>query len=242
MIAFASRRWTGGGGAAAGGVSDPRGAWELVALFALYLATIVMTVTSMRIRLALVPMLLPFAGYAVDLVLRRARPSAWAPALALAALVVYWPVYPRSERAEDLLERDYNLAVDLLREGRFDAAEPLVAELSNARPGTISVTLLEAELAYRRGATAHAAGAPAAEVEREFDRALKLLRPLATGATGDGVPPRDRFRAQKLAGLVQYDAGNWDAAERRFREALAFDPDDADLRVLLARIEAARDP
>ena len=55
-------------------------------------------------------------------------------------------------------------------------------------------------------------------------------------ATGANVPPRDRFRAQKLAGLVQYEAGAWRVAEDRFREALAFDPSDYDVRLRLANV------
>jgi len=214
------------------GVRDARGAWELAGFFALYLATIVLTVTSMRIRLALVPALLPFAGYLVDLVLRRARPLAWAPALVVAAAIVHVPAYPAAERAEDLFERDYNLATDLLSRGRLDDAAELVERLTAEHGTAWSVRLLRADLGYRRGAAAHAAGAPTADVEREYAEVLALLKPIATSATG---PVRDRFRAQKLAGLVAFDSFQWAVAERRFREALAFDPDDVDVRLLLAR-------
>ena len=86
-------------------------------IYVLYLATIVMTVTSERARLALVPMLLPFAGYFVDAVLGRARLASWLPALALSALAVHWPVLSAEQRDEDLLKRDYNYAVVLLQAG-----------------------------------------------------------------------------------------------------------------------------
>lgn len=228
LLLFGARRWLG-----APEPLDARGAAELSAFYLLYLATIVLTVVSERVRLALVPLLLPFAGYWVDAVLAQPRRPAWLPPLALAALAVHWPVLSAADRAEDLLKRDYNYAVVLLREGKLDEARPVIASLEQERPGTVPVALLGSELAFRTGVGLSAAGAPAAEVEEELDRALALVRPVATGAE---TAPRDRFRAQKLAGLVCFEAGNYDAAERRFREALAFDPTDADVGLRLANI------
>jgi 4-amino-4-deoxy-L-arabinose transferase-like glycosyltransferase len=95
-------------------------AFEVLVLAGLYVATVVLTVTSERVRLALVPLLLPFGGFAVDEVCalldgpRRGRSLCLA--FALAALAVFVPVLPASERAKDFDERDYNLAVRLLRE------------------------------------------------------------------------------------------------------------------------------
>jgi 4-amino-4-deoxy-L-arabinose transferase-like glycosyltransferase len=226
MIAFALRRRLGSGV----GVADARGAWELLGFFALYLATIVLTVTSMRIRLALVPLLLPFAGYLVDLVLRRVRPAAWLPGLALAVAIVHWPVLPAEMRAVDLLERDYNHAVQLLQAERLDEAAGAIAGIAAERPNSVQAALLQAELAARRAMALRAAGASAAEVERELDLALGLLRPVATG---DSIAPIDSFRAQKLAGLVQFETGNWRVAIDRLRDALAFDPSDRQARVSL---------
>jgi tetratricopeptide (TPR) repeat protein len=228
LLAFAARGRLGG--------PEPlraRAALLLGAFCVLYLGTIVATVTSERVRLALVPLLLPFAGYFVDAVLARARPAVWLPALAVAAAAVHWPVLSPAEREEDLLKRDYNYAVVLLQAGSLDEAQAVVARLEEQRPGTISVTLISAELAFRQGVQRSAAGAPAAEVEASFDRALDLIKPVAIG---EGTPPRDRFRAQKLAGFVNFEAGNYAAAERRFREALTFDPDDPDAGLRLANI------
>ncbi|MEM7310066.1 MAG: hypothetical protein AAF682_25545 [Planctomycetota bacterium] len=228
MLAFALRRWLGGDEP-----EEPRHAWELLLFYLLYLATIVATVTSMRIRVALVPLLLPFAGYLIALFWGRKPSRAWLGPFIAAAAIVSWPVFSEAEQAEDLLKRDYNHAVYLLREGRLDEAQDVVGLLEAERPGAVSVRLLSAELAYRRGAERLAAGAPGAEVEPLLDLAMTLLRPVAQG---EDVAPRDRFRAQKLAGLIQFDVGGYDVAERRFREALAFDPTDRDIRLRLANL------
>jgi 4-amino-4-deoxy-L-arabinose transferase-like glycosyltransferase len=228
MLLYGARRWLGAPEAV-----DKRGAAELAVFYLLYLATIVLTVMSERARLPLVPMLLAFAGYWVDAALARPRRPLWLLPLALAALLVHWPVLGADERAEDLLKRDYNYAVVLLQEQKLSAARPIIAGLEAERPGTVSVALLGAELAFRSGLELKLAGAPAAEVEAELDRALELARPVATGTA---APPRDRFRAQKLAGLVCFEAGNYPAAERRFREALEFDPTDPEAGLRLANI------
>ena len=47
---------------------------------------------------------------------------------------------------------------------------------------------------------------------------------------------REGFRAALLAGSILQDQGQWAAAERRYREALAFDPEDRDLRRRLALV------
>ena len=234
LLTFATRRWLGGPAAL-----DGRGAWELAGFFALYLATIVLTVTSMRVRLALVPLLLPFAGYLVAAVIARAPLRSWLPGLALAALAVHWPVFSAEERDADLLKRDYNHAVYLLQAGRLEEAGEVVGALAAERGGTVSVNLLEAELAYRRGASLLAVAAPADEVEPHLDRALDLVQPIAQG---EGVAPRDRFRARKLAGLIFFDIRSYRAAETLFREALEFDPTDADIRLRLANVLWIRVP
>ena len=229
-LLFATRRWSGGPSPDELG-GDARGAWELLVLALLYTATIVLTVTSMRVRLALVPLLVPFAGYLVAALLAPPRPLLGAGvALAAAALVVHVPVFDADERAADLLKRDYNLAVYRLEEGRLDEAEELARGLGER---TVAARLLLAEVDYRRGLEARAAGAPAAELEADFDRALGLLRSILEGS---GANARDRFRATKLAAFVFFEARNWDKAETRLRAALAFDPEDEDVLLRLANV------
>ncbi len=238
LIAFAARRW---GGPEA---EDARGGWELLTLFVLYLGTIVLTVTSMRIRLALLPMLLPFAGYWVHAAVRALRAPAGLPACVVsffaATAIVHLPVLDTEEIRDDLLKRDFNLAVYQLDEGDLDAAEETIGVLREEHAGTVSVMLLESQLDYRRGFLLNTGPESLKEVEVFYDRALSRLRSIVES---EKVNARDRFRAQKLAGYIVFDIENWPAAERRFREALVFDPDDWEVRLRLANvlfIQAAR--
>lgn len=229
---------------------EPRAARELALFFALYLATIVLTVVSMRVRLALVVLLLPFAGWCAAAMcarlpligtwLQRADetaglsrfPPAGLCALALALGLVFTPAYPDDERREDLAERDFNLAVYELEAGRIEDARALADALEDEGLGSARLEILRAELDYRAAlelgrATSEDRGARLVHL----DRALERLRPIATSRSSAA---RDRYQACALAGYVQLEAEKAAAAERSLRAARDFDPDDRRLRLALA--------
>lgn len=210
-------------------------------LFALaYLGTVVLTVTSDRIRLGLVPLLAPFAGFAgVALVAFARRPWPWLACAAVAASFAWTHSMPKTEREDDLLERDYNQASYWVADPAQRAAARALAEsLDAARPNSSRVLILLAELDWHAGreqldapgarSDPQRSAAALAVYQAAFDR-LKLVLDRST------VSARERFRAQRLTGLIQLDLRKYEAAERRFREALAFDPADADLRVWLGQ-------
>lgn len=224
--------------AAPGPPFERRPAVELALLFALYLATIVLTVTSARIRLGLLPWLLPFSGWAAVALARglAGRGPRLAPlvALALGALCVLPPAVGEQEREADLDERDLNLAVQLLEnESDVDGAERIARCLEQRRPQSARVQTLLASIEWRRGASAHREPGRRAEAEALFDRALARLKEVA-GAPG--VAPREAMRARKLAGWIQLTLGNAAAAERHFTAAAEFAPDDPE--VALGRAQA----
>lgn len=208
-------------------------ALELAALFALYLATIVLTVTSERVRLALVPLLLPFAASWV---------VAWRPprqtltqlsSLAAAAVLVLVPTLPAERREGDFDERDHNLAVAWLGAGRSGPElDELVAELEARHPGSPRVLLLAAELDNRRARTLLEDGA-AERAADLFGAAFARLETVARLGL-----PRERFQADVLAGAMLQFAGRWSEAAQRYDLALAFDPDDRDLRRRRAVVRA----
>lgn len=214
---------------------------EVAAFFALYLGTIVLTVMSDRVRLALLVPLAPFAAWFV-LELKRWRVAphsmlAATPGFALAAWFVFAPVFPPERYAADLDERDHNLAVELLKEGRLDECAPLIDGLEQRRPGAARVTLLAAELDYRRARAELDAtprgSAPSAQAAQLIRSALERLESVELRGAA-----QERFRASALAGAVHQYFGRWNDAEARYRSALAFDPSDRDLRRRLAVVIA----
>jgi len=216
-----------------------RGAALEVALLALsYLGTIVLTVTSDRIRFALVPLLLPFAAFALlrilDWLRRPRRPDAARAAgvglLALGCVGVVWaPVIDATERANDFDERDFNLVAGILRaNGSLAAAEEVVARLEQRHPQSVRVDLLQSDLDYRRARELLDAAAPSAQdreqAERWLDAALTRLK-----ATQGRSRPQEAFRVSVLAGAIQQYLGQFAAAARHYAKALEFDPQDFDV-------------
>jgi 4-amino-4-deoxy-L-arabinose transferase-like glycosyltransferase len=195
---------------------------ELAVLFALYLGTIVLTVTSDRARLPLLVPLAPFAGFALGELWRVGRGRALL-ALGAGALFVLWPALPASERAQDLDERDYNLAIQRLQEpDGLARASALADELALRQPRSARVRLLRAQIALRER--------PDAALERE-------LAPLAADAA---LRPRERFYAQTLLAGLALQHRDYDAAARWLAAARAFDPEDPRLRLYAATAECAR--
>lgn len=211
----------------------------LAALFLLYLGTIVATVTSDRVRLALLVPLLPFAGLFVC-----ALPAAWrsglraraglAVCLGLGASAVFSSPLTAAQRGADLAERDFNLAVERLRD-RAGLAEALsIARELHARfPADPRLATLLSDAEARLGFEQLGSDSPSerAAAQDSIRAALKRLE----GVVQDPrINPRELFRARSLAGWIQLELGRPEVAERRFREALEFDPDSSDLRLGLA--------
>jgi len=214
-------------------------ALELAALFALYLGTIVLTVTSERVRLALVPLLLPFAA-AWLLGLRRApRELAVSLAsLAAAALLVLLPVLPEAKRDADFDERDHNLAVGLLTDPvDLDGAAKLAADLERLHPADPRVQILNADVDYRLARRQLDAADPAVRA-RAGEGVVRALSRLEHAAESD--KPTLRFQAQALSAAILQYLGRWPEAEERYRSALLFDPSDRDVRRRLAVVIAER--
>lgn len=220
-----------------------RGAtWELAAFLILYAATIVLTVVSGRIRLALLPLALPFAGYAVHALVvawRARRPLVESSVVALGFAVVVLARVPAAERELDLAERDFNHAIYLAEAAEGEAeAEAVARDLAARYPGSSRVETLLAALESRRGFARLREGDEDAAKEL-LGRALARLQRVATA---DGVVPREVFRARGLAGTIQARLGRPEVAERHFAAALDFDPEDAELRLAWAeaRLERVR--
>jgi hypothetical protein len=228
-----------------GGLRSARGfaAKLLVVAFLAYLTTILLTVTSARIRLMLVPLLLPFAGWMVfqigDLVRpgrsrEEARPMLLGGSLICALLFAFVPGLPADVRGQKLDGRDMN-HVRILLEGadRLDEAELLVATLVDKYPGDPRLATLEAEVRFRRAGVFLAEDPPRLEeAGMELSRAMSRLGPVAQNSEAD---PKDRFRARLLAGLCQLRAGsNPGAARRHLEQALTWDPSDRVARLGLA--------
>jgi tetratricopeptide (TPR) repeat protein len=199
------------------------------------------TITSERTRLALVPLMLPFAG--AWLLAWRPPREAFATqvvTLAVAAGLVLTPVLPERKRRDDLDERDFNLAVALLSEpADLDGADALARELAERHPSSPRVLVLAAEVDYRLARRLLDASDAS---EEELERAGALLRHaqvrLERASTSER--PRERFQADALAGAVLQFLGRWGEAGERYRAALRFDPADRDLRRRLAVCVAER--
>jgi hypothetical protein len=215
--------------------SGSTGGLEIAALFGLYLATIVLTVTSERVRLALVPLLLPFAGWFVAAVPAALRTHSLAllACLAAAAALVFTPVLPERKRAEDFDERDFNLAVGLVRGGDLARAAPLVTGLAEKHPTSPRVLVLSSEFDYRHARAIVDAPESDAEARRRASELVQGAMARLEQAASRGSA-QERFRARALAGAIWQYLGRWKEAEQAYRDALAFDPEDRDLRRRLA--------
>ena len=208
---------------------------ELALLWLLYLGTIVLTVMSMRIRLALMPLLCPFAGayLARAFELRRAgRALARLSACWLVAgLVVSLPVLDAATRAGDRDEREYNLAVQQVEQGQLAQATTLARALAARHPGSQRLQTLLAQIALlevRRVALA-AGGLDRAGRER-LEQAYARVRAAHASA-------REEFRAEAIAGLIALERGLPATAREHLARARRFDPDDAELA--LAELRAS---
>lgn len=209
---------------------------EIILAFAAYLLTIVLTVTSMRARLALVPLLLPFAGFACvelgrQIMSDKRRGQAlrgWLAALALAALCVHLPVIDSERRARDFSTRQFNLASYLADEpDGLEGAKAIVSELDSQWPGSSRVINLRAELMFREARELlQSDPSQTAAVRALLQNALDLLHAVVSNS---GVNLRERFRARVLSGAVQEFLGNGSGAEGHYRAAREFDPEDAGL-------------
>ena len=215
---------------------------ELALVFALYLATIVLTVMSDRARLPLVVLLAPFAGWFVASLRRIASegPRSWGAAVALAACsawLVLTPVFPPERRAADLDERDHNLAVELLQESELSRSGELIAALLERHPQSARVNLLAAEHEYRQLRAefdaAPRGSAPSREQASRLDVVLERLASIERAGVA-----QERYRAQVLHGAIAQYFGRWSEAERCYRAALVFDPADRDTRRRLALVLA----
>jgi 4-amino-4-deoxy-L-arabinose transferase-like glycosyltransferase/tetratricopeptide (TPR) repeat protein len=233
---------------------DPGAALDLAALFALYLATIVLTVTSDRSRLPLIVLLAPFAGCAViwlwDALREKAGAALVAGGMALitATFVVHWPVLRPSEIAEDLDERDYNLAVQWLTDERepgkhVGEARALAATLAQRYPRSARMQLLAADIDVRR-AIELAARADVASRNAGREQLADVVARVDRLADEPTLNARERFRAQSLSAWIHLQLGDWLGAEKRAREALEFDRESIDLQLQLVRalLGAADDP
>lgn len=215
---------------------------ELALVFALYLATIVLTVTSDRARLPLVPMLAPFAAtFALELV-ASARAAAWrrlgvlALLAAGALLFVAWPALPERERAEDLDERDFNLVGLLAREpGRLVEARARAAALTQRHPDSVRTRLLVLSLELENARAALADPRPSARsgARASLDEIAGELGALAPGPTRT-TTAREEHRRLRLLGEVELTRGAYASARSALEAAARFDPDDPDLALALA--------
>lgn len=206
-------------------------ALEVALLLLLYLATIVLTVTSERVRLPLVGLLAPFAAvFLAALASPRGRVPELALGLVLALLAVFVPVLPAEKRAADFDERDVNLAVGWVEDPRhLEDARALIESLERRHPSSPRVLLLAADLEFR---TAHALLTAAATGEAQRRQAQAgIARAMERLARAWESPkPRERFQANLLAGAIQQFLGNWRSARTFYADALLFDPSDRDLR------------
>ena len=234
LLAFATRK------RAVAWNADFASAMEVLALAALYLGSVVLTVTSDRIRLPLVPLLLPFAAFCVRVAWLSLRGGTRASArqvcavgtaLVLAIFVVWAPVIDAGERANDFDERDFNLAAGILRAlGPLAEAETLVHELSARHPNSVRVDLMASEIDFRRGreilaaADATSLAAARSSAGAKFEVALDRLKNARSHAN-----PQELFRVHVLAGAIQQTLGQFSAAARHFANALEFDPEDLDI-------------
>ena len=218
------------------GLSDPRSTCErLVALFFLaYLVTIVLTVTSMRVRLALLPLGLPLAaGFVYRLYFRRSTKAigSHACALLLGVGIVHWSgPFDTAERTRRLDVRDYNLVTQLLDDQHsLDQARELANELRARYSQSARIQSLWAEVEAREGLRLISApGTDEAKLkgQQKIQASLAILR---TVSENTSLSSKELFRARRLAGWIQLALENGQAAANHFRIALEFDPNDSEL-------------
>lgn len=221
------------------------GATEVAILFALYLGTIVLTVTSDRARLPLLVLLAPFAaftcvqGVAWIRERRRFELAVLGAALAVALCAAYVPVLPASDRDEDYDERDFNLSVQWLDEpGREVDGRRLADSLIAKHPRTARVNLLVLTYDQRR-ASRLLREPKGPSREAGIVQMHDVVRRASAIADDASVFPRERFRANSLAAWAALEARDIDEAARRFALARAFDPEDRELRGGEIRAELA---
>ena len=213
-----------------------------VLLLGLYLATIVLTVTSMRARMPLTVLLAPLAGAWVLSVYRGPRIKPVLLACAIGAFVA-WPVFSAEERTQDLAERDYNLVVHQLRAGSpTDETRALVEGLVTAHPNTSRFRILGAELGFAEALELRAEGEELLAAMKE-EAALEVLWGLTALET---LSSRNLMLAHRLAGHIHSTREDWVPAEESFRSAREFDPEGVDLAVahaqaLIGRVEQESD-
>jgi 4-amino-4-deoxy-L-arabinose transferase-like glycosyltransferase len=219
------------------GRASTAAAWQVALLAALYAGTVVLTVTSSRIRMPLVPLLAPFAGYFVTsgwgLVRDGKRPVArvlaWLGCLAAGATIAWVPVFSAAELSEDLDKRDYNLAVQYIENGRDAEARALVGRLLAAHPRSGRLLTTMAQLDWHEALESKDDPARATELVGRTEGTLtELIRQPELNV-------RERYRANKLLGWVRLGRGDGARAVEALRRAEAFDRDDDELRLALAR-------
>jgi len=219
---------------------ERRSGTDLALLFLAYLGTIVLTVTSMRARVPLLVPLLPFAGLFGERCLAafgsrsRVRGAGLAAALGVAALCVHWPVFGAEVRARDLAERDHNLAVAWLAEGRVRDAAQLADVLARDHPRSARLRTLDASARAEVVFGELESGAPRDEAHAE--RLNDCLRALRSVYDDGDVSPRERARAAGMAGRIQEGLGQTARAERHVRRAREFQTADVDLLATHARL------
>ena len=206
------------------------GRWQVALVFVLYLGTIVVTVMSMRARLPLVVPLFPFFGYFLWQWFARAskagRSTDFAIALLLGLAMAFPPVFSPDAERWDLAERDYNLAVSLLENaGELQQAAELAEQLTSSFPNSARLQILRADTRWRQGRIDREAGRES-EGQAQIQLALETLKQITADS---GVSPRERSRAYRLGGYIQADLGRWEVAERFFRSAREFAPEDEEL-------------
>ena len=218
--------------------ASPRGR-EALAIYALYLGTIVLTVMSMRARLALVPLLLCFAGFFLSrLSPARIRENLLPALIALGvtAAPVFVSLIDAEERQRDFDEREMNYVVYQLQEyGVTDEVLALAQGLAERHPRSSRIRILAAEVNYIRAREIWADETATPEARRLAQEAVEGVMRLLRRIVEDGdAPPREKFRARKLAGLIQLQEEAPGPASRHLRHALEFDPTDEMCRLSLA--------
>lgn len=212
------------------------GRGQLALAFVLYLGTIVVTVMSMRARLPLTVTLFPFFGYGCTrLAGAWKRGEGWTTTalLGLGVLLTSIPVFSPDEVEQDLAERDYNLAVSwLVEEERLLDVAALAEDLAQRFPNSSRLQTLLADTEWRQGRVDRKEGREE-EGRARIRAALARLKPIPADPQ---VSPRERSRAYRLAAYIQGDLGRWEVAERFFRLAREFAPQDPEL--LLAHAQA----